>query len=61
MPRGSGTNELMRNMMAVAENIKRMDAIGLCKMRKFSAVVGLNHPRSIAKEDIARFTKSMVE
>ena len=55
MPRGSRTNELVLNLVACTEYVKRMYALGFCKVGKFHTVIGLNDLRRIAEKDDCTF------
>jgi hypothetical protein len=50
VPRGSGANQLVLDVTGAAEEIEWMDPSCFCKVRKFAAVVRLDHFGSISKE-----------
>ena len=51
VPRRSGTNELMFDLVTSAEHVKRVSAFSFGKMGEFCTVIRLNGRWSIAKED----------
>ena len=51
VPRSPRTNELMLDMVSVAEHIERMNTLGIEEMGKLRAVIGLNGFRSVTEKD----------
>ena len=49
MPRGSGPDQLVRHMQLVAQDIQRVYPFCLLGMCEFSAIVRLDHIRSVPK------------
>ena len=50
VPRCSRTNELVLDLAAITEYVKRMYALGSDKVSKFRTVIGLNDLGSIAEK-----------
>ena len=57
MPRCSGANELVLDLVVITEHIEGMSSLCIREVCKFSAVVRLNDFRSITKEDDCTFYK----
>ncbi len=57
MPRSSGTNELVLDLVVSTEHVQGMYTLGFGEMSKFHTVVGLNNLGRIAKEDNCTFYK----